>query len=130
MTDIRLISKRNRQIKPLVEAALVNELRLLETGIRQTEERLQEFEKKYQMLTQDFISRYENDEFEETMDFVEWIGESRLLKCLKEKAICELKTIFFRYKKLLNHVLLSNYQMLRMINAEHMKVLSGVSSNL
>ena len=34
---------------------LANELRLLETGIRQTEERLQEFEKKYQMLTQDFI---------------------------------------------------------------------------
>jgi len=27
MTDIRLISKRNRQIKPLVEAALANELR-------------------------------------------------------------------------------------------------------
>ena len=86
MTDIRLISKRDRQIKPLVEAALANELRLLETGIRQTKERLQEFEKKYQMLTQDFISRYENDEFEETMDFVEWIGESRLLKCLREKA--------------------------------------------
>ena len=48
----------------------------------------------------------------------------------KGYSICELKTIFFRYKKLLNHVLLSNYQMLRMINAEHMKVLSGVSSNL
>jgi hypothetical protein len=69
-----------------VEAALANELRLLETGIRQTEERLKEFEKKYQMLTEDFLSRYENDEFEETMDFVEWIGESRLLKCLREKA--------------------------------------------
>ena len=86
MTDIRLISKRDRQIKPLVEAALANELRLLETGVRQTEERLAEFEKKYQMLTQDFIFRYENDEFKETMDFVEWIGESRLLKCLREKA--------------------------------------------
>lgn len=44
VTDIRLIFKRNRQIKPLVEAVLVNELRLLETGIRQTEERVQEFE--------------------------------------------------------------------------------------
>ena len=86
MTDIRLISKRDRQIKPLVEAALANELRLLETGIRQTEKRLQGFEEKYQMITQDFISRYENDEFEETMDFDEWIGESRLLKCLREKA--------------------------------------------
>lgn len=86
MTDLRLISKKNRQIKPLVEAALTNELRLLETGIKQTEERLQEFEKKYQMLTQDFVSRYENDEFEETMDFIEWIGEFKLLKCLREKA--------------------------------------------
>ncbi|NUO09132.1 MAG: hypothetical protein HUU08_10705 [Candidatus Brocadia sp.] len=38
------------------------------------------------MLTQHFVSRYENDEFEETMDFVEWIGESGLLKCLREKA--------------------------------------------
>lgn len=45
MADIRLISRQNRQIKPLVEAALANELRLLETGIRQTEERLKEFEK-------------------------------------------------------------------------------------
>ena len=46
MTDIRLISKRKRQLKPLVEAALANELRLLEAGIRQAEQRLQEFEKK------------------------------------------------------------------------------------
>ena len=38
------------------------------------------------MLTQDFISRYENDEFKEIMDFVEWIGESRLLQCVREKA--------------------------------------------
>ncbi|TVL97775.1 MAG: hypothetical protein CV087_22045 [Candidatus Brocadia sp. WS118] len=44
--------------------------------------------------------------------------------------ICELKAIFFRYKQLLNHVLLSNYQMLPMINAEHMKVLGSVGSDL
>ena len=74
MNDVKLISKRDRQIKPLVEAALANELRLLETGIRQTEQRLQEFEKKHQMRTQDFISNYENNEIEETMEFAEWIG--------------------------------------------------------
>ncbi|GJQ60281.1 MAG: hypothetical protein D8M57_06130 [Candidatus Scalindua sp. AMX11] len=86
MNDVTLISKRNRQIKPLVEAALANELRLLETGIRQTEQRLQEFEKKHQMPTHDFISRYENDEIEEILEFAEWIGEFRMLKCLREKA--------------------------------------------
>ena len=86
MTDIKLISNTNRQLKPLVEAALANELRLLEAGQRQTQLRLKEFEKKYKMVTQEFISRYENDEMEETMDFAEWIGESRMFERLQEKA--------------------------------------------
>jgi len=86
MTDIRLISDRKRELRPLVEAALANELRLLEAGIGQSEYRVQEFEKRYQMSSREFISRYEKDEMEETMDFAEWIGEFRLLKRLKEKA--------------------------------------------
>ena len=86
MTDIRLISNRNRQLKPLVEAALANELRLLEAGMGKAEKRLLEFEKKYKMITKEFILRYENEEMEETMDFAEWIGEFRLFERLKEKA--------------------------------------------
>ena len=86
MADLRLVSTRNHQLKPLVEAALANELRLIEAGIRRTEQRLQEFEQKYRVGTQDFIARYENDEMEETLDFDEWIGEFRLLARLREKA--------------------------------------------
>ena len=86
MTDVRLISSRNRQLKPLVEAALANELRLLEAGIRQTEQKVKEFEKNHQMPTKEFISRYENDEIKESMDFAEWIGEARMLERLREKA--------------------------------------------
>ena len=86
MSDLRLISTRKRQLKPLVEAALENELRLQEVGIRKTEENLRKFEKKYHMATQEFVSRYENDELEETMDFAEWIGEFRLVERLREKA--------------------------------------------
>ena len=85
MADLRLVSTRKRQLKPLVEAALSNELRLLEAGIRRTEQRILEFEEKYHLRTQDFISRYEKDEMEETMDFDEWIGEFRLLARLREK---------------------------------------------
>ena len=33
-----------------------------------------------------FICDYENDKIEETMDFIEWIGEFRLLERLNEKA--------------------------------------------
>ena len=85
MADLRLVSSRNRQLKPLVEAALTNELRLTEAGIRRTEQRLLKFEEKYDLGTQDFIARYENDEMKETMDFDEWIGEFRLLGRLREK---------------------------------------------
>jgi hypothetical protein len=86
MTDLRLVSTRKRQLKPLVEAALANELRLMEAGIRRTEQRILEFEQKYHLGSQDFIARYENDEMEETMDCDEWIGEFRLLERLREKA--------------------------------------------
>lgn len=85
MADLRLVSTRKRQLKPLVEGALANELRLMQAGLRRTEQRLLEFEEKYHLKTEDFISRYEKDEMEETMDFDEWIGEFRLLARLREK---------------------------------------------
>ena len=86
MTDLRLVSTRKHQLKPLIEAALANELRLMEAGIRRTEQRILDFEKKYHLKSKHFILRYENDEMEETMDFDEWIGEFRLLERLREKA--------------------------------------------
>jgi len=86
MADLRLISTRKRHLKPLVEAALSNELRLLEAGIRRTEQKILQFEEKYHLRTQELISRYENDELGETLDFDEWIGEFRLLARLREKA--------------------------------------------
>ena len=64
---------------------LVNEMRLLETGIRRTECRLREFEKTREMTTNDFVRRFENDELDETLEFAEWIGEYRLLQRLNEK---------------------------------------------
>jgi len=86
MTDLRLISTHKRRLKPLVEAAIGNELRLLEAGIQRTEQRLREFEKKYHLGTQDFVARYESDSLEETLDFDEWIGEFRMFERLQEKA--------------------------------------------
>ena len=86
MSDVRLVTKGKRELKPLVEAALANELRLIEAGIKQAENTVREFEKKYQMPTQEFLSLYENDEIEEAIDFAEWIGEIRLLQRLQEKA--------------------------------------------
>ncbi len=86
MTELTLVSKQARPLRPLVEAALANELRLVTAAIYQTEQRLREFEAAYDMTTIEFVARFENDELEETLEFVEWIGESRLLAYLQEKA--------------------------------------------
>ena len=86
MTELTLVSTRQRPLRPLVEAALANELRLLEAGIQRTEGRLREFEAKHQLSTDEFMRRFEDDEFEETLEFAEWIGEYRLLERLRDKA--------------------------------------------
>jgi len=86
MADLTVVSTHKRHLKPVVKAALENELRLLEVGIRQTERNLQRFEEKYHLSTQEFFSRYQNDELEETLELAEWVGEYRLLERLKEKA--------------------------------------------
>jgi hypothetical protein len=86
MAELTLVSPSQRPLQPLVEGALQNELRLLEAGIRRSEQRLQEFEVRYSLSTVAFIQRYENDELEETLEFAEWIGEYRLKERLLEKA--------------------------------------------
>jgi hypothetical protein len=66
-----------------VEAALQNEQQLLQAGIRRTEQRLRDFEKQYGLSSEQFFRRYENDEFDETLDFIEWVGEYRLLESMR-----------------------------------------------
>jgi phage shock protein A len=94
MGELTLISPRPEPIQPLVEAALANEVRLLEVGLRQTEHRLQLFEEKYQLSTPEFINRYANDEIEETLETIEWLGEYRMAQRIQEK-IDRLKEIRF-----------------------------------
>ena len=86
MAEPTLLCSRKRPLKPLVEAALHNELRLLEVGIRRTQQKIQELEARSGVSTAEFRRHYENNGLEETLEFGEWIGESRLLERLQEKA--------------------------------------------
>ena len=87
MAALTLTTSRQRPLRALVEAALDNELRLLQAGIQRTERRLETFETRYGLSSQDFLRQYENDELPETLDFAEWVGEYRLLARLREKAV-------------------------------------------
>jgi hypothetical protein len=59
-------------------------LQSVKAGIKKTEERIQEFETKYQLSTEEFISSFNNDELSHSFDFDEWIGESKILAHLQQ----------------------------------------------
>ena len=84
MTELRLISKQSASIQPIVQNAIDSFVRSSEDGIQKTQQRLSEFERKYLMSTREFVQRYENDELDETLEFGEWVGESRMLQGLLE----------------------------------------------
>jgi len=86
MSVLKLTSSRSRPLRPLIEAAIQNEVRLLKAGIQRTEARLQAFEAEYNLSTEEFLRRYERDELAETLTFDEWVGEHRMLQRLHEKA--------------------------------------------
>ena len=86
MEELTLVSHSQRPLRPLVEAALHNELRLLQANIKRTEQRLRDFETRFGLSTTEFLQRYENDELPETLESIEWVGESRMLERLQEKA--------------------------------------------
>jgi hypothetical protein len=59
----------------------------VETGIKRTEERIKAVETQYQLSTEEFLTRFNNDELEHSLDFDEWIGEAKMLKHLQQKKI-------------------------------------------
>lgn len=85
MVELKLRSKYPDSLRQIIESALSERLHSIEAGINRTQERLQEFETKYQLLTEEFIKRFNNDELTHNLDFDEWIGESRMLAHLQEK---------------------------------------------
>lgn len=76
-------------LKQLINEAIEQKVRQLLDSLNLTEERLKQFESKYQISTNEFLHKLENDELEHRMDleFDEWVGESwikdRLLEDLQ-----------------------------------------------
>jgi hypothetical protein len=72
-------------LRPLLRSALQRELKLLEQGMRRTRLRLSAFEKQYSMNTDEFLRRFTKDDLGETLDFIEWYGETKMLAALAEQ---------------------------------------------
>ena len=70
-------------IKPVLEAAIRNEQKLLAHGIRRTKERLAAWEKQSNMSSADFERDFLAGRLSESLDFIEWLGEIRTLRLLE-----------------------------------------------
>ncbi|PZV25535.1 MAG: hypothetical protein DCF12_14460 [Snowella sp.] len=85
MPELKLIAKHPDSLKQIIQSALSERLHNIEEGIKRTKERLQQFEIKYQLSTDEFIQSFNNDELFHNFVFDEWIGESQILKHLQKK---------------------------------------------
>jgi len=84
MAELKLRSKDPDSLRRIIESALSERLQSIKVGIKKTEQRLQQLEIKYQLSTEELITRFNNDELAHNFDFDEWIGESRMLAHLQQ----------------------------------------------
>lgn len=85
MTTLTLTSHTDYPLRPLVESAIANEVRLLEAALHQAEARLHTFEVEYGLTTAEFVARYADDQIEETLETIEWLGEYRMAESIHQK---------------------------------------------
>lgn len=83
--EITITTESPERVKPLLKNAIQNELTVLELGIARTQERLAAFEKQYGMSTAEFERRFDGQDLKETVDFIDWSGEIKMLRLLEDK---------------------------------------------
>jgi hypothetical protein len=85
LQQITIQTPNAKRLKPLLKSVIENEIYDVEHGIELTRAKLESFEKQYQMSTAEFERRFKPGDLEETLDFIEWMGEIKTLRLLEEK---------------------------------------------
>jgi hypothetical protein len=83
--QVTITTESAESIKPLVESAIYGKLKNLQYGINRTRERLDAFEQQFGMTSAEFERRINARELEESLDFIEWLGEIETLRILEEQ---------------------------------------------
>jgi hypothetical protein len=85
LQEVVIKANSNEEIKPLVEAAIRNQLKALQHGITRTRERILEFEKRMGMSSDEFEKKLQEDEIEETLETIDWNMELTALRLLERQ---------------------------------------------
>ena len=85
MSEILIRAGKPKTVVPVLESAIRNQLKLLKTSIKRTAMKIKSFEQKYNMSTEQFMQKMREGMDGDNLDFVEWIGETKILKRLEEE---------------------------------------------
>lgn len=85
LQEIIIKSNAPISIKPLLESAIRGKLKLLELGIRRTHEQLAVFENTHAMTTAEFEHRFNGQDLQESLEFLDWWMEAQVLHELEEE---------------------------------------------
>ena len=85
MQQITIVSESMTALKPLLESAIQTELRMIGLGIQRTQHKLAEFERQYEMMSNEVEMLFDSGKIDETLDYIEWSGEIETLRRLQAK---------------------------------------------
>ena len=83
--NITITTDAKVSLKPLLESAIQTEVKVLALGLQRTRERLLEFERRFGMTSADFERRFSARELDESLEFIEWMGEIKTLRLLEDQ---------------------------------------------
>ena len=85
LEQVMVSTQSPNMLRPLLRAAIQTEAKALAHGIQRTKQRLLAFEKQFGMSSDEFERRYVAAEIAESLDFIEWLGEIKMLRVLTEQ---------------------------------------------
>jgi len=91
--EITVRTNAHEDLKPLVAAAIRNQLKLLQSDIVSSQERIDAFERRTGMTSVEFEQKLARHEIEESLDTFDWTMELASLRLLqgKYKSLCEVE---------------------------------------
>jgi hypothetical protein len=83
MEQVTITIESPERAKPLLRAAIRNQVKLLEHGIERTRARLTAFEKQYGVKSDEFLRRFQSGEMAETLELIDWRMEIEAMRLLQ-----------------------------------------------
>lgn len=85
VSQVTVLTESPGILRPLLRTALQKETMAVTHGIKRTQERLSAFEQQFSMTSSEFERRFNAAELDETLDYIEWLGEIKMLRILEEQ---------------------------------------------